>query len=59
MDTLLLGEKSWANVKATKANLILFEVISDLKVNFKNSLLVGVNVPESCLAATTMVLNCK
>jgi hypothetical protein len=59
MDTLLLSEKSWENVRAMKANLILFEVISGLKVNFQKSLLMGVNVPGSCLTDITMVLNRK
>ena len=33
-DTLLVGEKSWANIRALKAVLILFEAVSWLKVNF-------------------------
>ncbi|PNX81962.1 cytochrome p450, partial [Trifolium pratense] len=38
-DTLLLGEKSWANVRALRAALVLFKTMSGLKVNFnKNSL---------------------
>jgi hypothetical protein len=43
-DTLLLGKKSWANVRALRAILNLFEVVSGLKVNFHKSMLVGVNV---------------
>jgi len=33
-DTLLLGNKSWANVRVLKAGLVLFEAMSGLKVNF-------------------------
>jgi hypothetical protein len=33
-DTLLLGNKSWANVRSLRANLVLFELLSTLKVNF-------------------------
>jgi len=40
-DTLLLGEKSWANVRALRVVLVLFEAVSGLKVNFHKSSLVG------------------
>ncbi|GAU45521.1 hypothetical protein TSUD_186780 [Trifolium subterraneum] len=40
-DTLLLGAKSWANVRTLRAVLVLFELMSGLKVNFNKSLLVG------------------
>jgi hypothetical protein len=46
-DTLLLGTKSWANVHAMRAALIIFEAMSGLKVNFYKSLLVGVNIAPS------------
>lgn len=46
-DTLIVGERSWGNVKALKANLILFELISRLKLNFHRSSLVGVNAAAS------------
>ncbi|MCI01257.1 cytochrome P450 [Trifolium medium] len=52
-DTLIVGEKSWANIRVLKANLILFESISGLKVNFHKSLLVGVNIAESWLVDAT------
>jgi len=48
-DTLLVGVKSWANVRALKADLLLFEAISGLKVNFHKSMMFGVNVNESWL----------
>jgi hypothetical protein len=43
-DTLLLGTKSWANVRALRAVLLLFELMSGLKVNFNKSMLVEVNI---------------
>jgi hypothetical protein len=46
-DTLILGEKSWANIRAMRAVLLLFHDLPELKVNFSKSLLVGVNVPRS------------
>jgi len=58
-DTLLLGEKSWANVRALRAILILFEAVSGLKVNFHKSMLVGVNISFSWLTEVTSLLNCK
>ena len=58
-DTLILGEKSWANIFAMRAVLIQFQDLSGLKVNFLKSLLVGVNVPDSWLTEAAMVMNCK
>jgi hypothetical protein len=58
-DTLILGEKSWANIRVMRAVLFLFEALSGLKVNFSKSQLVGVNVPASWLSEAAMVLNCK
>ncbi|GAU48560.1 hypothetical protein TSUD_182080 [Trifolium subterraneum] len=49
-DTLLLGIRSWANVRALRAVLVLFEAVSGLKVNFNKSMLVGVNIADSWLA---------
>lgn len=58
-DTLLLGEKIWANVRALRAVLLLFESASGLKVNFLKSMLMGVNISDSWLAKATYVLHCK
>ncbi|AES80081.1 hypothetical protein MTR_7g076460 [Medicago truncatula] len=37
--TLLLAEKSWSKIRSLRANLILFEIIFGLKVNFHKSML--------------------
>jgi len=58
-DTLIIAEKSWANVRATRAVLILFEAISGLKVNFNKSQLIGINVHGSWLNEAALVLKCK
>jgi len=58
-DTLLLGEKSWANVRALRAVLVLFKAVSGLKVNFHKSMLVGVNITESWFTEAATLLNCK
>jgi len=58
-DTLLLGVKSWANVRALWALLVLFEAMSSLKVNFNKIMLVGVNISESWLSELASVLWCK
>ncbi|MCH95507.1 LINE-1 reverse transcriptase like, partial [Trifolium medium] len=57
-DNLILGVKSWANVRALRAVLVLFETVSRLKVNFNKSMLVGVNIAESWLAKAASVLGC-
>jgi hypothetical protein len=58
-DTLLVGEKSWANVRALRAVLVLFELLSGLKVNFHKSMLVGVNISDSWMHETVSALRCK
>jgi len=58
-DTLLIAEKSWANVRAMRVVLILFETISRLKVNFTKSQLIGANVQGFWLNEATLVLKCK
>jgi len=58
-DMLLLGVKSWANVHALRALLLLFEAMSGLKVNFHKSMQVGVNVPDSWLVEAASILNCR
>jgi hypothetical protein len=58
-DTLLVCDRSWANIRAIKALLLLFEASSGLKVNFHKSMLVGVNIHDSWLAEAPSVLHCK
>jgi len=58
-DTLLLGVKSWTNVRAMRTVLVLFEALSGLKVNFHKSMLAGVNISDSWLNEATSVLSCK
>lgn len=53
------GRENWVNMTALKSNLILFEVISGLKVNFHKSLLVRVNVFKSWMVDASLGLNCK
>jgi mannosylglycoprotein endo-beta-mannosidase len=57
-DTLLMGVRSWANVRALLAVLVLFEAVSGLKVNFHKSMLVGINVAESWVLEAA-VLGCS
>ncbi|CAJ2644534.1 unnamed protein product [Trifolium pratense] len=58
-DTLLMGTKSWANVRALRAVLVLFESLSGLRVNFHKSMLVGVNIPDSWLGEAASALCCR
>jgi hypothetical protein len=58
-DTLLLGAKSWANVRALRAVLTIFAEMSGLNVNFNKSILVGVNIADSWLNEAASILNCK
>jgi len=58
-DTLIIGEKSWLNVRAMRAVLLLFEEVSGLRVNFHKILLTGVNIYESWLTEAASVMNCR
>ncbi|GAU28621.1 hypothetical protein TSUD_55650 [Trifolium subterraneum] len=58
-DTLLMGTKCWANVRALWAVLVLFETMSGLKVNFNKSMLVGVNISDSWLGEAASALGCR
>ncbi|GAU11183.1 hypothetical protein TSUD_198070 [Trifolium subterraneum] len=58
-DTLLMGTKCWANVRALRGVLVLFETMSGLKVNFNKSMLVGVNIPDSWLGEAASALGCR
>jgi len=49
-DTLIIGEKSWLNVRSMRVVLLLFEEVSGLKVNFHKSMLTGVNISGSWLS---------
>jgi hypothetical protein len=58
-DTLLVGVKSWGNIRILKSVLMLFKSVSGLKVNFHKSMLYGVNVADSRLHEAASVLHCK
>jgi len=58
-DTIIIGEKSWQNVRTMRALLLLFEEIAGLKVNFNKSMLTGVNISESWLSEAASVMNCR
>ena len=58
-DTLIIGEKSWLNVRTMRSVLLLFEELSGLKVNFHKSMLTGVNILVSWLSEAAMMLNCR
>lgn len=58
-DTLIIGEKSWLNVRTMRAVFLLFEEVSGLKVNFHKSMLMVVNVFDSWLSEAAMVMNCR
>ncbi|GAU37855.1 hypothetical protein TSUD_22710 [Trifolium subterraneum] len=49
----------WANVRALRVVLGLFENVSGLKVNSHKSMLVGVNIGDSWLIEAASVLGCK
>jgi len=58
-DTLLIGEKSWQNVRSMWAMLLIFEQLSGLRVNFHKSLLTGINVSASWLSEAALLMNCR
>lgn len=58
-NNLLVGVKSWENVRALKTVLFLFEEIFSLKINFHKSMFFGVNVAGSRLHEAAVVMNYK
>jgi len=58
-DNLLMGVKSWENIRILKSVLMLFEYVFGLKVNFHKSMLYGVNISDSWLHEAASVLHCK
>lgn len=58
-DTLIMGEKSWANIKAIKSIILLFELTYELNINFHKNLLVGINVNDSWLEEAVAVLHSR
>jgi hypothetical protein len=57
-DTLIIGEKSLANIRSMSVVLILFEEVLGLKVNFHKSKLTAVNVSDLWLYEATRIMNC-
>jgi hypothetical protein len=58
-DTLIIGRKGWGNIRIIKANLMLFESMSGLKVNYHKSLLVGINIAHNWIEEAANILQCK
>lgn len=58
-DTLIIDEKSRSNVRPMRAILLVFEAVSDLRVNFRKSMLMGVNVAKLWLNEAASVMNCQ
>src|SRR3954471_11448750 len=58
-DTLIIGGKEWGNIRSIKANLMIFELMSGLKVNFQKSCIFGVNICPIWLREAAKILNCK
>jgi hypothetical protein len=58
-DTLLIGVKSWANVRALRVVMVLFESMSGLKVNYHKSMLFGINIEDSSLIKVASILSSK
>lgn len=58
-DTLLITKPTDRNIWALKAILRLFEICSGLKINFKKSTLISINVDDDFVQRATLSLNCK
>lgn len=55
-EIVIVDEKSWASIRALKANFVLSEVVSGLNVNFNRSLLIGMNVSSSWLTEMAVLV---
>jgi hypothetical protein len=54
---LIIGGEGWSNIRIIKAKLLLFEAMSDLKVNFHKSSLVGININKKWIKEVVAVFN--
>jgi hypothetical protein len=57
--TLIIERKGWGNIRIIKANLMLFELMSELKVYFHKSLLIFINIAQNWIEEAANILNCK
>jgi hypothetical protein len=57
--TLIIGRKGWGNIRIIKVNLMSFELMSELKVNFHKSLLIVINIAQNWIEEAANILNCK
>ena len=58
-DTIFFGETSMENVKAIKAILRSFELVSGLKINFAKSSFGAIEKPEQWKKDAAKYLNCR
>lgn len=58
-DTILMGEGGVEDVKALKRILVLFEMLSGLKINFSKCNIYGVNMDSGHLSAMADILGCS
>jgi hypothetical protein len=57
-DTILVGEGNWDNLWTIKTILRSFEIVSGLKINFYKSKLYGINIEDSFMRASSLILHC-
>ncbi|XP_058746294.1 uncharacterized protein LOC131619187 [Vicia villosa] len=58
-DTLLIGKGSWKQVRAIKAILRGFEMVSGLGINYHKSKIIGFNVSDNFLDIASNFLSCR
>lgn len=58
-DTLFIGEATTQNAFLLKGLLHIFELVSDLKVNFAKSSLVGISIDEVLSSRPAAILHCR
>ncbi|GKV04880.1 hypothetical protein SLEP1_g16977 [Rubroshorea leprosula] len=58
-DSILFGKAVEDNIWAAKSIMRIFELVSGLKINFRKSQLIGINVSEGWMSKMTHILNCK
>lgn len=58
-DTILLGEANSNNDHAMRWILVLFQLLSDLRVNYNKCSISGVNMDQNQIQEMTTVLGCE
>lgn len=57
--TLIIDRKRWRNVRTIKENLMLFQMMSGIKLSYHKSSIIGINICHCWIQQVANILNSK